>query len=1026
MTASYLKFPRSATHEDAALILRRLGYVTNISEVDVATLAGIGITPPAGLRSLVHLATRENCFFYYAETDDRTAGRDITSRLDAINSVARAVVIARSPASVDLFSRSANAHRRIPLTDADPAEISRSLELLSPGPDRSIDQTIEKLFDPSETGRRFFTRFRDGVSVLRQHLVSSVDDAEADLLDDVPLLLLSRVLFLSFIEEKGWLDGNRSYLSERSRDVAAAGGEIFRDFFVPLFFGCLNTPPNRRFVSARRLGRLPYLNGGLFEPSEWERARGPFHLPNEIWSEVLEKVFQGVRFIASEEDGAVHEVDPEMLGKVFESLMMSDERLRSGSFYTPRHVVDRIVRHAFFARFPELQMMREGNAFSRSAPSVVNPLLRRLDDVRVLDPACGSGAFLLGALRFLENAHLELSRTVEVAPDPFVRRRIVERNLFGVDVKREAVRLCELRLWLAIVANLDCAVEEIPPLPNLDRNVMQGNSLLEPLDIAAGRSRAAYRSWSAALRKQSDTIERYRNASSEERSTLLPAIIESDRRIADAILHEELARLESERRNLTEESAKLFRDITRCPDLREIDADITEHRKQIARVSSGELDFFSYDVHFASVIRDGGFDVVVSNPPWVRRHRIEPALRTRLDQRYRTFGSTGFDQTDLSVAFVERAFALTRTDGVVSMLVPAKLSTARYATALRKLITEEHSLRQLDDFSASARKMFDADTFPLGLTVQRRTGASADLVEITREDQRHEVVPEHLRIGSSGGARWFLGDASVSRIVRDVTRRLPAFREALHREPLMGVKTGANDRFFLRDLQLRKNHALLTGTTIRIPYVNLVRAVRGRDVDEFVAGDGCWMLLPPKKEALREAPGWLIRLAELFGTTASAMQLSYLRAEHLGLKVVWKDLSRGMRAAVVPESVVVGGRNVPVVPNQTLYFVDCGDEGEAHALAAYLNSRIVRALALVGAEPAKDDHQRYYASHVALLPCPEVVTNDERWRELAAIGRKAARALDRDRLDDVVRDLLRISVREAAKLRAYQRSVLGA
>lgn len=1004
----------------AASLLQSMGYRTNTSEVSLPALASIGIAAAPGLRRLTHLATHQNCYFYFADAADRRTARETAARLDGINAVARVVLIARSGDCVDLFARSGSSHRRISLSDAKGGEVSRTLELLAADGRQPLDLTIEKLFDPAETGRRFFTRFRDGVQSLRRYLETSLRDAQPELLDDVPLLLLSRVLFLSFVEEKGWLDGDRAYLESRSRETAQRGGEVFRDFFVPLFFGCLNTSTRRRFVGARSLGRIPYLNGGLFEPGRWERERGPFSIPNEVWCAVLESVFTGVSFTSSEEDGAVHDVDPEMLGRVFESLMQSEERLRSGSFYTPRNVVDKVVRAGLESTLPEL-WNKDGEFAAHEVPEA-RRLLSLLENLKILDPACGSGAFLLGALRFVEEAHRELSSQAERPIPAFLRRRIVEKNLFGVDVKREAVRLCELRLWLAIVGGVECEIEQVPPLPNLDRNVMQGNSLVEPLDLASTGSREVYRKSAGEIRRHSEQIERYRNATSEDRARLLPEIIDADRRIADAILNAELCTLTREREALGAQTKRLFGQSTAEVDFRKIDEKIEEHRQRIARVASGNLDFFAYDIHFAGVMRDGGFDLVVGNPPWVRRQRIEPSLRIALDRRYRSFGSSGFDQTDLSVAFVERAILLSKQRGTISMLLPAKLATARYAIALRRLIAQECSIRRVQDFSRSARRMFEADTFPLALTLLRATEEPEDLVQLSREESQFEFRSSALRLGD--GSRWFLGPPSIGAISQRLTKAFPTLRESLGREPLMGIKTGANSRFFFPELHLRKEYASPPGTAIRIPYANLVRAVRGRDVEEFRAKDSCWMLLPPRQVPRVSSPQWLIRLAELLETPPETLQLSYLRPEHLGLKVAWKDLSRGLRAAVVRESVEIEGRSVPLVPNQTLYFLDCSSEDEAHALAAFLNSRLVRALALVGAEPAKDDHQRYYGSHVALLPLPPLKLGGDEWAQLTALGQRAPLAIDRDAIDSVIRDLLHISTREAAKLIEFAQPIL--
>src|SRR5262249_21759224 len=147
-----------------------------------------------------------------------------------------------------------------------------------------------------------------------------------------------------------------------------------------------------------------------------------------------------------------------------------------------------------------------------------------------------------------------------------------------------------------------------------------------------------------------------------------------------------------------------------------------------------------------------------------------------------------------------------------------------------------------------------------------------------------------------------------------------------------------------------------------------------------------WMLWPP-------ARGFR-RFAAARGLDAGKLQLSYLRPEHLGIKVVWKDLSRGICAAVLPEARVINGRAIPLVPNQTLYALDAANTDEAHVLAAALNSTIVNALAIAVAERAKDFHFRYFGRMIARLPLPRIEPGGAAWTQLLRCARSAARGAD--------------------------------
>ncbi|HKO58598.1 MAG TPA: N-6 DNA methylase [Thermoanaerobaculia bacterium] len=853
------------------------------------------------------------------------------------------------------------------------------INLLALNGDASLPRIYDRALDRELLTRRFFERFRAAVREVAAALDG--DDAEA-------LLIMSRLLFLSFVQEKGWLNGERRFLVDRLERAVKEGCEFFATVLLPLFFGALNTPPAERDEAAKELGRIPYLNGGLFEPSPYERNHD-LHLPNELMQRVLEDVFERFDFAVDERDASGTHIDPEMLGKVFESLMAEDERARSGSFYTPREIVDVLTSRAIS------EWLGAGDA---------RRMLDRLASITVLDPACGSGAFLLSALGVIERLTRELSARANIEVPPDLRQRIVERSLFGVDVKPEAVRLCELRLWLAIVSGSDAAIEDVKPLPNLDRNILQGNSLLSPTDFLGDGRADVYHEWAYALRAQRDLVERYRSAPGHERPQLARVVRENDRRLATDLLARSIERDERALEELAAPRHDLFGracevDLQRCRELR---ARIVQTRRTLERAEDGELDFFSFDVHFAPVMANGGFDVVAGNPPWVRHSRIENGSKRLLSDRYVFFRADRGDraaihQPDLSVAFVERALALAAPGGVVSMLLPAKVLNAAYAAPLRRHARERLSIVAIDDWSDSPKRHFDADTFPLGLTLRRKSGGSR--LSVTTGSESFSVAQRDL-----GDAAWELVPPEVGAILRRVRAAHQTLATVLKRKPLMGVKTGDNSAFFLDDIA-------------GIPLEHVARCVRGRDVRRWSAEASQWMLWPPLA-GWKTTPRWLRRLAAAKGVTPSELRLSYVRPEHRGIKVAWKDVSRGMVAAVLPESVTINGRELPLIPNQTLYFLDCESLDEAHFLAALLNSTIADALLLGIAERAKDAHYRYFARTVARMPLPAIESAALRQQLVRAARRKA----QADELDLLAADAYGVTL---AELKVLQRFVAG-
>lgn len=990
---------RACTSRDAALsLLRELGYPVQPVAIVPAEWRRAGIDIAWNGTTELHLAARTPQLDVYLvsgdDAHDSASAERFLRSLQAYNAIVKPAVLSVSRERLTLYDLSArHALRRLDVNVAHPsAHAIDRVNLLAAGDDAA--RIFDRALDRESLSRQFFERFRRAAAGISE----AVGDAQQS------LLILSRLLFLYFIQQKGWLAGERRFVVDRLEAAVRHRRDFYGTVLEPLFFGCLNTARGERTASARKLGDIPYLNGGLFEPSSFER-NNIVVLTNELMQPVIEDVFERFDFSIDESDAAGTHVDPEMLGKVFESLMADDERAASGSFYTPREIVDVLASRAI------IESLAGGDAHTKEALHAIvrgetparipnaAELRARVESITVLDPACGSGAFLLSALHLLERIAAATGARVS-------RRDLVERALYGVDLKPEAVRLCELRLWLAIVSRSDEEIASIPPLPNLDRNILQGNSLLSPTDFLGDNRGDVYRDWRNAVRAQSDLIVRYRTAPQKERSALTRLIRANDQRLASELLSKAIDLDETELQRLAAPQRDLFgrlreANLAQC---RELHARINENRRVLDRVEDGELGFFSFDVHFAHVMARGGFDVVVGNPPWVRNSRIDGPTKAMLADRYRLFRGDGardaaaFHQPDLSIAFVERALTLCAPHGTVSLLLPAKVLSAGYAAPLRRTVESTLSIVALDDWSADARRYFDADTFPLGMTVSKRRPSS----------------PPELTLG---GSEWTLLPPDVHDTLARIHRRFPPLAETLGRMPVMGVKTGDNSAFFLDVKRVRRN-AVETSDGVHVPLSAVCRCVRGRDVRRWSIGEPAWMLWPP-------ARGFR-RFAAARGLDVDALQLSYVRPEHLGIKVVWKDLSRGIRAAVLADTRTINGRAIPLVPNQTLYALDAASMDEAHVLAAALNSTIVNVLASAVAERAKDFHFRYFGRTIARVPLPRLDPAGTAWPRLLRCARRASPDADLiEEIDGVMAELYGVSSEEHARLAEYLGRRLG-
>ena len=472
--------------------------------------------------------------------------------------------------------------------------------------------------------RRFYRTLEQRVAGLASSLPRVPDEERREL----ALLAASRLLFLVFLEAKGWLDGDARFLEHHFDACMASGGRFHRRVLLPLFFGTLNTPPRSRARAARALGRMPFLNGGLFARTPLERRTKLATLPDETLGRVFGQLLLRYRFTAREDSTAWSEaaIDPEMLGKAFEILMSSRERSASGAFYTPQPIVEAVTRAALdealsttggctaIARAPA----RHPAAGSRVRIRRV-PRSRAGDDGRARDPARRR------------------------APTAEVRRELLTRSIFGVDVNPMAVWLCELRLWLSVVIESDETDPlAVPPLPNLDRNIRVGDALAG--EASAARRSAAGGAAIARLR------ERYARATGSRKRTLQRALDREERSLAVAHLDLGIARTMRPPRSASPPART--RPVRR-PD-RPARADAARlvaargHGRELraarrALLAGGALPF-AWATHFPHVPPRGGFDVVIGNPPWVRLHRIPPAGRAALRARFAVFREAAWER----------------------------------------------------------------------------------------------------------------------------------------------------------------------------------------------------------------------------------------------------------------------------------------------------------------------------------------------------------------------------------------------
>ena len=848
--------------------------------------------------------------------------------------------------------------------------------------------------------RRFYRALEGVVTHLAEGAATRASSADRR---EIALLWLSRMLFLSFLETKGWLDGDRRFLARRFETSTGRAGGAHRRLFLPLFFGTLNTPPHRRAAVAQGFGTIPFLNGGLFARTPLERRHRGIHFPDAALGRVFDDLLSRYRFTAREDDVQWSDaaVDPEMLGKAFESLMASQARRESGAYYTPHALVARVTRAALLEALavPGLRSRDVAIALDGTTVDLTTAALmrRRALDLAILDPACGSGAFLVHALEELTGLLLRCGEPRDAAS---IRRALLTRSIFGVDINPTAVWLCELRLWLAIVIDhAETNPCRIPPLPNLDRHIRVGDALgggaFGEATIVPGGARIA------RLRG------RYARASGSRKRTLERELDRAERAHARAVLDADIARCTASRRGLLAawRGRDLFGDRyspgpgerAEAQRLRARSRDLRAARRLLAH--GGALPF-SFPTHFPDAAARGGFDAIVGNPPWVRLHRIPLETRRRMRATFAVFTRASWErganaahagrgfaaQVDLAALFVERALDLLRDDAPLALLLPAKLWRALAGGGVRRLLAERATVVALEDWS-DVPAVFDAATYPSLLVARRgQTSAARDITLAIR--RRDGVLQWTLRRSALGldpdeAAPWLMLPPPARAGFDRLRQAGIPLHETLLGRPMLGVKCGCNEAFVLRAAEAVAVEETMLRPVIRGESLAPWRIHHGEEVIVWTHGtDGRVLaVLPPR--ARRWLERWRPRLAARTDARGSCWWSLFrtAAADCRRARVVWADVGKAPRAAVLP----AGDRSVPL---NSCYVIACDREEDAHAMAALFNCSLAAAWLNALAEPARGGYRRYLGWTVALLPIPR---DWERARTiLAPLGMRAA------------------------------------
>jgi len=687
------------------------------------------------------------------------------------------------------------------------------------------------------------------------------------------------------VKGKPWGSGPRDFMRRLFNIAVQRQVNFYNELLEPLFYGALNRNRGEQGYCPALHCRIPFLSGGLFEPIDgydWEH--NDFLIPNEVFSNAATKgreadgildIFDRYNFTMSEDEPMEREVaiDPEMLGKVFENLLEVNDRKSKGAFYTPREVVhymcqeclinyltanlgvdteairDFILYGDFMKDEDTVKEKRQGNGgmmisdqlykLNPDGSVAINRLLdmdQALKDVRVADPAVGSGAFPLGMLNEIVRARQNISAYLAITMKPYDIRMMYQmersphtlkyetiRNcIFAADVEPSAVDIAQLRLWLALVIDdeinpnaqtpLDGHRNPLP-LPNLESNILCGNSLLDSFE---GRR----------LIKESDLI-----GSNVYQLDFGHAGFDAVlKQLIDA--QDELFRCdEPEKKRQLIDRIHSLRNMIIMAQLDGCDEELLSRYHESSRMASKPYVLWQLD--FARVFREkGGFDIVIGNPPYIQLQKtINEETGEKLGDQYKDSGFATFAKTgDIYCLFYEKGHHLLHNDGVLAFITSNKWMRAGYGEKLRGFFAKETNPHVLIDLAG--QKVFESATVDVNILIFTKAANSHNTMACNAKDaclSNLSVFVEH-----NGAVMAFDSDGSwtiLSAVEQNIKRKIDTIGIPLKNWRISinyGIKTGFNDAFIISGA--KKDELIATDAKS----AEIIRPIlRGRDIKRY-------------------------------------------------------------------------------------------------------------------------------------------------------------------------------------------------
>lgn len=582
------------------------------------------------------------------------------------------------------------------------------------------------------------------------------------------VIFMNRLIFIRFLEEKGLVPKNLLRRLYRAYQKTQPPASFYSTYLIPLFYDIFNRQKDKRgvdLIANPLYNKIPYLNGGLFRETIPDEKR--YNIENDGIELVLDQIIERYSFSMNGGEG----LDPDILGYVFEKTINyisgtgTNEQKMKGAYYTPDDVVSFIIEKTavpivYRKMIEALRKAGWGDADLRSYNTIedilenppnnpihIKNIIEEIETIKILDPACGSGHFITAALSEILRIEEFLLKIIGEDFERYnLKKDIISKNLFGVDIDENAVEIARLRLWLSLIEEVSDD-QHVETLPNIDFNILSGNSLVGWQDEKLAIHPFVELLKDTYVNDFLNLLYSYYPDTVEEVKKLLKNrgvddVIRAYKKLTNIYIFESgscaaniqnvLERIKDELYEVIKKS--YFYYISNHTDLSKKDWKLIEK-------SISERSPFHWNVNFGDVMGSGGFDIIVGNPPYIEDGNYNETDKIFIKSQKNSNNRKGETEPlfynswrcgNTHAYFIERSIKLLKLGGKFGFIVPLALVSTDRMSTIREFIQNNSSEVYYYNFDDRPGKIFSGQEDCRSTIVITERGAGTNMINTSK------------------------------------------------------------------------------------------------------------------------------------------------------------------------------------------------------------------------------------------------------------------------------------------------------